>query len=51
MYKIYNLNEIYVFETENLDLAKDNVKIFGGTVKDENDNVIFEVAEEEKESK
>lgn len=51
MYKIYNLNEIYVFETENLELAKDNVKIFGGTVKDENDEVVFEVTEEEKENR
>ncbi len=51
MYKIYNLNEIYVFETENLDLAKDNVRNFGGTVRDENDNVIFEVTEEEKENR
>ena len=50
MYNVYNLNDIFVFTTDDIEIAKKEVRKYGGTIKNENDEVVFEVTEEEKKS-
>lgn len=49
MYYVYNLIDIFVFNTDDLELAKREVRRFGGTIKDKDDNILFEVSEDDKE--
>ncbi len=49
MYHVYNLIDIFVFNTDDLELAKREVRRFGGTIKDKDDNILFEVLEDDKE--
>lgn len=49
MYYVYNLIDIFVFNTDDLELAKREVRRFGGTIKDKDDNIFFEVSEDDKE--
>lgn len=48
MYYVYNLIDIFVFNTDDLELAKREVRRFGGTIKDKDDNILFEVSEDDK---
>ena len=49
MYYVYNLIDIFVFKTNSLEIAKREVKKYGGTIKDKDDNILFEVSEDDKE--
>ncbi len=48
MFNVYNLNDIFVFTTDNMEIAKKEVKKYGGTIKDKEENILFEVSEEDK---
>lgn len=51
MYNVYNLNDIFVFTTDDIEIAKKEVRKYGGVIKDSAENVVFEVTEEEKENR
>lgn len=46
---IYTLNDVYVFKTADFEVAKREVKKYGGFIKDENEKVLLSVSESEKE--
>lgn len=49
MYEVYNLNDIYVFSTDDFNVAKKEVEKYGGTIKDKDEKVLFEISEFDKE--